>query len=321
MGAPQGGAIAKTLLELALPGAEVDLDSVEFEAVEDPEELKPSVPAGFVQVLGDPGPPARLEIEIASDGLPVAWWMRTPDGQHILDAEQWRSKRGHAVIGVDAPGGELPFNVAIEWRTKSDETSRASLPVNVTDPGRLPAPAELRSLPVQALLRALASLRPLHEGVVEAIEQSERSRTGALDELDPLKRFSPSGQLLHRTREMSAALAGLRERIERPAATLDAFRWRLEGPFGPLAIAEKLIEERRENRSVGGEDAFMLAEIALTLARVDLTKASRFVPDQLGAMNGALRKTVRDLDSRRRTLPAAPGLDDYVHDAFARASP
>lgn len=320
IGAPQGGTVAKALLELALSGEEVELDSVEYEAVEDPEETQPSVPVGFVQVLGDPGPPARLEIEIAGEGLPRAWWMRTPDGQEILDAEGWRRDGGGSVVGVDAPGGELPFNVAIEWRTKAGEAARASLPVNVTDPGRLPAPAELRALPVQALLRALASVRPLHEGVVEAIERHERSRAGALDELDPLKRFSPSGQLLHRTREMSAALAGLRERVERPAATLDAFRWRLEGPFGPLAIAEKLIEERRENRSVEGEEAFMLAEIALTLAGVDLKKATRFVPDQFGAMRRALRDTVRDLDSRCKTLPDAPGLDAYVRDAFARAA-
>jgi hypothetical protein len=144
IGAPQGGAVAKALLELALTGAQVDLDSVEYEAVEDPEETQPSVPAGFVQVLGDPGPPARLEIEIASDGLPAAWWMHTPDGQDILDAEQWRREAGRTVVGADAPGGELPFNVAIDWRTKAGETARASLPVNVTDPGRLPAPAELR---------------------------------------------------------------------------------------------------------------------------------------------------------------------------------
>jgi hypothetical protein len=320
IGAPQGGTVAKALLELALIGEEVDLDSLEYEAVEDPEETQPSVPAGFVQVLGDPGPPARLEIEIAGGDLPRAWWIRTPDGQDILDAGRWQSDGGGSVVGVDAPGGELPFNVAIEWRTRAGETARASLPVNVTDPGRLPAPDELRSLPVQALLRALASVRPLHEGVVEAIERHERSRAGALDELDPLKRFSPSGQLLHRTREMSAALAGLRERVEKPAATLDAFRWRLEGPFGPLVIAEKLIEERRENRSVEGEESFMLAEIALTLAGVDLEKASRFVPDQLGAMRRALRETVRDLDSRCKALSDEPGLDAYVRDAFARAA-
>ncbi len=183
IGAPQGGTVAKALLELALSGEKVELDSVEYEAVEDPEETQPSVPTGFVQVLGDPGPPARLEIEIAAGGLPRAWWIRTPDGQDILDAERW-GRDGGNVVGVDAPGGELPFNVAIEWRTKAGETARASLPVNVTDPGRLPAPAELRSLPVHALLRALASVRPLHEGVVEAIERHERTRDGALDELN-----------------------------------------------------------------------------------------------------------------------------------------
>lgn len=320
IGAAQGGAVANSLLELALTGEEVDLDSVECEAVEDPEENAPSIPAGFVQVLGEPGPPARLEIELDAGGLPPTWQMRTPDGRDLLDAESWHSNGSKSAVGLDAPSGELPFNVAIEWRTAEGELTRANLPVNVTDPGRLPPPAELRALPVQALLRALASVRPLHEGVVQAIRHGGTG-PAVVDELDPLKRFSPSGQLLHRTREMSAALAGLRERVERPAATLDAFRWRLDGPgpFSATAIAEKLIDERQENRAVEGEEAFMLAEMALTLASVDLKKASRFIPDQLRPMHSAVREAIEALDSMCRSLPDAPGLDSYVRDAFKRA--
>ena len=86
-------------------------------------------------------------------------------------------------------------------------------------------------------------------------------------EIDPHKRFSPSGQILYRTRELSAALVGLRERLERPAASVEAFLWRLEGPFGPAEIATKLIEERRTNRSIPGEEPFMLAEIGLDVGQ------------------------------------------------------
>jgi hypothetical protein len=191
--------------------------------------------------------------------------------------------------------------------------------VNVTDPGRLPAPAELRTLPLDALLRALASVRPLHEGIVDALTRREQARAHAYDELDPLRRFSPTGQLLYRTRELSAALAGLHERLERPAATLEAFMWRIDGPFGPIEIADKLIAERRENRSVQGEESFMLAEISLTLASLDLGAASRFIPKQRSSMENAVHEAVRALESKCERPSNAPALEEYVQDAFTRA--
>lgn len=320
IGAPQGSDVGKSLLQLALTGEEVDLDAVELAAAEDPEEKLTPVPAGFVQVLGEPGPPACLEVELDAPRLPNEWWVRTPDGRDLIDAVLWRRSGAESVVTMDAPTGDLPFNIAIEWRGADGLLVTASLPVNVTDPGRLPAPAELRALPVDALLRALASVRPLHEAVIEAIERRERNRTDGLNELDPLKRFSASGQLLHRTRELSAALAGLRERLERPAATMEAFRWRIDGPFGPVEIAHKLLEERRLNRAVEGEEAFMLAEIGLTLAGVDVGKASRFIPGHLGAMRRVVRETVRALESMCQSLPDAPELEAYVRDAFARAA-
>ena len=320
IGAPRSSEVGMGLRELALKGDLLDPGSADLEATEDPEEKATPVPLGFVQVLGDPGPPARLELELDSARLPAEWSIRTPDGRDLLDAAGWDRAGAESEVILDAPTGDLPFNVAIEWRRTDGLLVTASLPVNVTDPGQLPPPAELRALPVDALLRALASVRPLHEAVVEAIERHKRGPAVTLDELDPLKRFSPSGQLLHRTRELSAALAGLRERVERPAATLGAFRWRLEGPFGPVEMAHKLVEERRENRSVEGEEAFMLAEIALTLAEVDLRKASRFIPKQRRAMRQLVGEAVTTLQSTRESIPGSPALEAYVADAFARAT-
>ena len=320
IGAAQGSDVGKVLLQLALIGDEVDPGAVELAPAEDPEEKLTPVPAGFVQVLGEPGPPARLEVELDAARLPDEWWIRTPDGRDLIDAVLWQHSGAGGVVTLEAPMGELPFNIAITWLAADGLRYTAGLPVNVTHPDRLPAPAELRALPVDALLRALASLRPLHEAVVEAIERRERNRAGALDELDPLKRFSATGQLLHRTRELSAALAGLRERIERPAATMDAFRWRIDGAFGPVEIAHKLIEERRLNRSVEGEESFMLAEIALTLAGIDLKKASRFMPGQLKAMRQVVREAIMTLESMCESLSDAPALEAYVRDAFAKAA-
>ena len=319
IGAPRQSEVGRALGALLLQGERLQLDDVELEATEDPDEREMPVPSGFVQVLGDPGPPAMLEFELDPNGLPDEWTAMTPDSQHLLASDRWREEGRPDVLKLTTPTGDLPFNVALEWRAEGDTWQRASLPVNVTEPSRLPAPEELRGLPVDALLRALASIRPLHEAVVDAWRHHDRRAGISLTDLDPLKRFSSSGQLLHRTRELSAALDGLRKRLERPAATLDAFRWRMEGPFGPVAIARKLIDERRSDRALEGEEAFMLAEIGLTLAGVDVDKASRFVPDQRKTMREALQQAIGELDSLCPRGGTAPALDEYVREAFASA--
>jgi hypothetical protein len=245
----------------------------------------------------------------------------TPDNRELLNETAWATTGKKELVTMKAPTGELPFNVAIHWRTEDGVDATVNLPVNVTDPARLPPPEELRTLPVDAVLRALASLRPLHEAVVDAIRRRERA-TGnghGAEELDPLRRFSPTGQLLYRTRELSAALVGLRERLERPAASFDAFRWRLDGVFGPLEIADGLIEERRANRAIVGEEPFMLAEIGLTLANVDLERTSRFIPDDLPRMRRAIRAATRALASKCAGVASEPALKTYVDDAFRRA--
>jgi hypothetical protein len=322
IGAPAGSAAGNDLAKLALRGEEIAIDHADFSSEADPDERILPIPAGFLQVLGDPGPPAVIEFEFEAELLPDEWSVRTPDGHELLDSASWTAAGRKPLVKVSAPTGELPFNVTLQWRGADGVVvPPTNLPLNVTDPARLPPPEELRSLPVDAILRALASVRPLHEAVVEALQRRERTvAQGSNDgEIDPHKRFSPSGQILHRTRELSAALVGLRERLERPAASVEAFLWRLEGPFGPAEIATKLIEERRTNRSIPGEEPFMLAEIGLTLANVDLEAACRFIPDQRPRMRSAVRATIRSLSKRCADADAAPSLKRYVEDAFRRA--
>ena len=321
IGAPAGSPAGNDLVNLALRGEVIEIEHADFSAEADPEERVLPIPVGFLQALGDPGPPAMIELELDAEHLPEEWWARTPDGHELLDAASWIAAGRKPLVKVTAPTGELPFNVALHWRSADGEVVTANLPLNVTDSARLPPPEELRSLPVDAILRALASVRPLHEAVVETLQRRERgaARAHPDGEIDPHKRFSPSGQILYRTRELSAALVGLRERLERPAASIEAFLWRLEGPFGPAEIANKLIEERRTNRSIPGEEPFMLAEIGLTLANVNLEAASRFIPEQQTRMRGAVRATIRSLAKRCTHAEAAPSLQAYVEDAFQRA--
>ena len=322
IGAPAGSAAGNDLVKLALRGEEIAIEQAEFSAETDPEEKVLPIPAGFLQALGDPGPPAVIEFELEAGLLPEEWWVRTPDGHELFDSASWTEAGSKPLVKVSAPTGELPFNVTLQWRGPDGVVvPPTNLPLNVTDPARLPPPEELRSLPVDAILRALASVRPC----TRQWWRRSRGGNGAWlaashdGEIDPHKRFSPSGQILYRTRELSAALVGLRERLERPAASLDAFLWRLEGPFGPAEIATKLIEERRTNRSIPGEEPFMLAEIGLTLANIDLEAASRFIPEQRPRMRRAVRATIRSLAKRCADAEAAPSLQSYVDDAFRRA--
>jgi hypothetical protein len=320
IGAAQGTDTAYELGGLALTGEKVLLEG-DGVALEDPEEREVPVPAGFVQVLGDPGPPTCLEFELDPPQLPHEWSISTPDGHKLTDRGRWEQAGGLSLFDMPAPNGGLPFNIAIRWLTPYGETRVGSLPLNVTDPAGLPPPAELRELPVDLLIRALASLRPLHEAVEAEARRRRRKRKTKrpLSELDALRRFSPSGQLLYRTQELSGALAGLQERLERPAASLDAFLWRVNGPFGPVQIAEKLIAERRGNRSIPGEEAFMFAEISLMLAAIDVDKASRLIPKGKRRIRQVLRDAVDALENMCSELDPASPLTAYVRGAFWRA--
>jgi hypothetical protein len=149
---------------------------------------------------------------------------------------------------------------------------RAWWPINVWDFNALPPPEELRSLTLDALIDILTSAKPLREAMREWLRRRARSAaagsSGAdVPELDPLRRVDTSAFVLQRTRRISWALKGLRDRLERPAPTADALNWRLGGPVGAAAVA-RAIERECATRSAD-EHAFALAELVLELVRVN----------------------------------------------------
>jgi hypothetical protein len=223
-------------------------------------------------------------------------------------------------LRLKLPDEQIPFWVQVRWQERGS-WYQAGLPVNVTDPGELPPPAELRTLSVELLLRVLASTRPLHEAMSSELERQERIRRGELQpDLDPLKRYSSVGQLLGRARRVSAALEGMRRRLELPVASLETLRWRLFGPIGPQAIARLLLREvdSGEGTYVRGEQAFILAELALTLDRVEWTSTLRYVDARQGRKE--VRKLIAGLVQTRADFPADPSLSRYVDEAFAKVS-
>ena len=214
-----------------------------FDEDEDP---PPAVPMGFLSCLADPKTPPALIVDLNPDSLPGVWELRTPNDVFLADQLSLGTGSEPRSLRLMLPDEQIPFWVQVRWQ-EGGSWYEAGLPVNVTDPGELPPPAELRTLSVELLLRVLASTRPLHEAMAYELDRQERIRQGDLPpDLDPLKRYSNVGQLLGRARRVSAALEGMRRRLELPVASLETLRWRLFGPIGPQAIARLLLREAED---------------------------------------------------------------------------
>lgn len=318
IGARLGSETGRALLSFVPETETIEVDEVEWEAQEDEDEA-PGVqlPLGFVDCLVEPGTHPAVILRLDPAHLPDDWRVEVPkSGELIIDRAGWVSQGQPATAKVPLLSSDLPFWVQVRWTGPDGELS-TGLPVNVTEPSKLPPPKELRDLPVRLLLRVLGSSRPVHEALAAEIRRADSEQAAPLPpELDPLRRYSRAGQLLHRAREASAALAGLQDRLERPVATLDALEWRLEGPLGPAAIAEGLLRARDQEGMVEGEPAFLLAELALTLSRVDWEKSGRVVGVE--AVRARIHRLMSELRARRVGIAADPRLQRYVDEAFRR---
>ena len=193
-------------------------------------------------------------------GLPREWSIRLPGGHEVLESDK-ASTGVHAVPWAHLPP---PFVLEVQWRDGESQLQIASWPVNVSNPAALPPPELLRSLTLDELLDILASTRPLPSAVSDALRKREKRKDGD-PSLDPLRRLDSQAFLLRRTKRVARALDRLKERLERPALTQDAFEWRLRGVVGPMALANAFLKEAR----LPGEAKFCLAELALSLRRVD----------------------------------------------------
>ena len=182
------------------------IDDVDWEPLADDETATEwALPQGFLECLVDPGVEPALILRVAPALLPEKWTIRRAEGDVLITHLTWRKAGSRDEARVPLKGERLPLFVFVEW-VDEGERRQCGWAVNVTEPGRLPPPDELRDLPVDALLRALASMRPMHEALTLELRRHERISTDP--ELDPLRRYSDSGQLFARARRLSAALIG-----------------------------------------------------------------------------------------------------------------
>jgi len=315
LGAPADSTEAVTLRALIPLGDLIDPDTGDWEPEPDDDEAGVAVlPFGFAECLLDPPPRHEVILRLHPPDLPPSWTVELvqADSRTLLTSAEWRRGGEPREVRASLKPDEHPFLLRVSWGGES-----ADWPLNVTDPARLPPPERLRELPAAALIEALASTRPLHEALAAAIERQDVSRRPGVDvELDPLRRYSSTGHLFQRTRKLSAALEGIRRRLERPAGTLDVLLWRLKGPFGPRAVAEGLL--RDESHRVDGEAAFFIAELALSLSRLDWALVARYLePTEVKA---SVRNELRHLRQlARKHLPADPKLSAYIERALRAA--
>ena len=185
--------------------------------------------------------------------------------------------------------------------------------MNAQNGASLPPPEDLKDLPLELLVALLTSARPPHE-VVRKHRQWQQEMNGG-DSLNPHDRVDTSTFLLQRTRRVSWALTGLRERLEKPIVSQQSLEWRGNGPIGARALSEAIEREARTE----AERAFLLAELALELSCVKPPSRDDCLPPS--EVRAALRALINDMQGKinRATFDRTPGLKDYVNTAFKEA--
>ena len=321
IGCAAGSPEAKALRALTGAGSPIPADGTWDAPPDEDEPRTPVLPRAFLSCLLEPAAPVRVHLTFDAEHLPEDWAVRDPAGQHLISSQAWRHNGGSPTITLVLPGVALPAYLIVEWR-EADSEIQATWTANVTDRAALPPPAELADLPVDVLLAALASTRPLPVALEHELRRREGGATAnTVIDLDPLRRFDASGLLLHRARYLSLALWRLQERLARPTTSFDALHWRLRGAFGPLAIADSLVKATASDGALPGEGQFLIAELALTIAAVDWSTVGPTL-DPI-AVKTIVTDVLAGLAQHRAELPASPdpSLDGYVTEALAAAKP
>lgn len=309
---PERKALDAVWPQIAKDSLDIESESLVWDPLQEEEEAGgvPALPAAFEEALFVPGSPSSLVITLR-EPLPQEWSIHADGGEELLSSSRGIGAGEHS-IAWQAVG--VPVVLGVSWKHR-DGMAVSSWPVNVSNPATLPPPEALRSLTLDELLIALSSTRPISQAIAEILAQRKNSKRKTDRELDPLKRFDSQSFLLRRTKRLARALERMRERLGRPASSREALEWRIFGPVGPMALAEGYVREA----SFRGEARFCLAEIALTLKRIQPDKvAADGLPR--AAVADCLQRAIQQLAERATHVPSVPEIDRYVAAAFGEAT-
>lgn len=245
---------------------------------------------------------------------PEGWqiiWMST-DEKPIFDERLWQEQQAPQKVLLDWSDDMAPSGFEVAWRGGK---GRAWWPVNVDRSGSLPPPDELKDLPLDLLINVLTSARPLHQVLKKWImhKSSGGSPTKEKEIIDPHKRVDTSAFLLQKTYRVTAALSGLRARLERPAMSIDAIEWRLRGPVGVTAVQNAILKEAQST----DEQVFLITELALEISRAKPKTAPGCL--SLEEINAQIQAMMAELKAQtlERLKNSPQALKDYVRSAFS----
>ncbi len=269
----------------------------------------PSLPAVFGAALFHPGPSPRLALEILADPS-FAFDVTSDRGDLLLTLSGWKKAGSPCPAMVPWPYALPPSHLEVRWGDNKRSPQRSIWTVNVIDTSLLPPPAEQGQLTLEELLEVLSSTQRPYQVAAKILRRREEvAKHGGASHLDPHRRIESHTRtfLLQRMRRLSAALEGLRERLEQPVHRLETLQWRLRGPYGPLVLARQVASEAEEGA------AFMIAEVAETVGHATIPAAGELT---VKAVASTQAKVVRELEAMARQHPAPAALSAYVRGVF-----
>lgn len=301
LGAPLESKEGRSLRNLIALGGKVPPDTEVVEPKDEDETEVPALPTcfGLCEVFKN-GRDAQWQLRLGiteTRDMPAEWQIAfTTDGESFMTRAQWTERGKPELEVVDLASQAMPMFVIVSW-----QGNKTPWAVVAQDPHSLPVGPALSNLRAQHLLDALATGRPLAQVLREMLEREQAAARETVPiVLDPLRRLEVEGSLLRKGRALAASLAAMQRRLERPLVTIDTLRGRLASPLGPEFVATKVVEAFEAGEQSRAEAIFTIAEIALSvgridwprvLAHVDLPKGAQMVEDTLSTLE-ALRARV-----------------------------
>lgn len=267
LGAPRKSAEGKALDSLLTHGQKLSMDNTVLVVEdEDDDSVIAPLPAFFgyceLRHVGDDWI-LRFTFDPAAN-VPTNWEVRTTGERVFIDSNGWAAADRPTTSDQTITADELSMHVIVRW-----DGTEASWPVVVDDPLSLPPTPTLLSLSAYQLLTALTTGRSISQATRDQMEIEEAVARSSEVLHDPHKRFESDDYLLRRGRALGQSLNRIESILGRPAATLDVLRARLAAPLGPLFIANALSRDALEGEVSATEAAFTIAELALSLGRID----------------------------------------------------
>lgn len=312
----------RRLLELTPVGESVPTDTEWVNGDDEDEVDTPVLPLAFQQVITRRDEAGRWTLTCTVDpallrALP-SWRVADHTGTQLMTSQQWNEEGAPAQWASAVGGGDIPTFLTV---TTGSDTARWS--VLVDDRGELPPGPSVKDLTTAQLLAALARGRTLSAAVAEILAEKLASEEVDFNDDDVLARYEDPALLFRRGRALGAALDQLEERLARSLNEVDPvghFSSRLRSPLGPLGLTEHVLVDVDDGRMEKPEAVFTLAEIALSMGRVDWAVLLGERPNGAGPAAGELAAAFDRLARAIDQLGDLPtDLDEYARESVERS--